>query len=558
MRESLSIVWLLTPMSINNLSIKSKIAIPLMVIVIVFSTVTVLNVIKSNAQAAINHELNNVVQPVLDNLEDGYRDIYQVISSAQGLLLAKDQAAIDYQKFEFKDNAYKAVPRFESVLTLYSAGVLDPSSRGEVTKLVDAMSKWVALHEPLFADPENAHQYNIDYSPALDAEFAIIREQLRSVRSLIEAKQIELRKQANESIESSKMIIEIGMGVAILAAIFALWLSNRFIVKPIQNVEKAMAEIASGDGDLSQRMNVEGSDEIARLSSAFNQFVGKIHVTIEQVIITSNAVRAEMENIKSLTQGVAEFSSNQQKESEVVAAAVHEMQATSEAVSGNALEAASASNTANREVESADKTLGLTVSSIERLAHDIENASGVVHELDSDVKNIASILGVIRGIAEQTNLLALNAAIEAARAGEQGRGFAVVADEVRALASKTQDSTGEIQSMIERLEVGAKQAVGVMNESKVSGEKTIVQAGTAASSLSEIRNSIGMMNEMNTQIATAASQQSQVSEEVNKNVQRIAESTMQMVEMASSAENACMALAEQCEALDSLVSQFEV
>ncbi|MFS1955672.1 methyl-accepting chemotaxis protein [Vibrio cyclitrophicus] len=545
-------------MSINNLSIKSKIAIPLIVIVIVFSTVTVLNVLKSNAQAAINHELNNVVQPVLDNLEDGYRDIYQVIASAQGLLLAKDQAAIEYQKFEFKDNAYKAVPRFQSVETLYQAGVLDPSSRGELSKLVNAMSKWVALHEPMFADPENAYQYNIDYSPALDAEFAIIRDQLRDIRTLIELKQKELRQQADESIESSKVIIEVGMGVAILAAAFALWLSNRFIVKPIQNVEKAMVEIASGDGDLSQRMSVEGSDEIARLSSAFNQFVDKIHVTIEQVITTSNAVRSEMENIKSLTQGVAQFSSNQQKESEVVAAAVHEMQATSVAVSGNALEAASASNTANREVESADKTLGLTVSSIERLAHDIENASGVVHELDSDVKNIASILGVIRGIAEQTNLLALNAAIEAARAGEQGRGFAVVADEVRALASKTQDSTGEIQSMIERLEVGAKQAVSVMNESKVSGEKTIVQASTAASSLSEIRNSIGMMNEMNTQIATAASQQSQVSEEVNQNVQRIAESTMQMVEMANSAENACMALAEQCEALDGLVSQFEV
>ncbi|UPR50225.1 methyl-accepting chemotaxis protein [Vibrio cyclitrophicus] len=545
-------------MSINNLSIKSKIAIPLMVIVIVFSTVTVLNVLKSNAQAAINHELNNVVQPVLDNLEDGYRDIYQVIASAQGLLLAKDQAAIEYQKFEFKDNAYKAVPRFQSVETLYQAGVLAPSSRGELSKLVNAMSKWVALHEPMFADPANADQYNIDYSPALDAEFVIIRDQLRDIRTLIELKQKELRQQADESIESSKVIIEVGMGVAILAAAFALWLSNRFIVKPIQDVEKAMVEIASGDGDLSQRLSVEGNDEIARLSSAFNQFVGKIHVTIEQVITTSNAVRSEMENIKSLTQGVAQFSSNQQKESEVVAAAVHEMQATSVAVSGNALEAASASNTANREVESADKTLGLTVSSIERLAHDIENASGVVHELDSDVKNIASILGVIRGIAEQTNLLALNAAIEAARAGEQGRGFAVVADEVRALASKTQDSTGEIQSMIERLEVGAKQAVSVMNESKVSGEKTIVQASTAASSLSEIRNSIGMMNEMNTQIATAASQQSQVSEEVNQNVQRIAESTMQMVEMASSAENACMALADQCEALDSLVSQFEV
>lgn len=263
-------------MSINNLSIKSKIAIPLMVIVIVFSTVTVLNVIRSNAQAAINYELNNVVQPVLDNLEDGYRDIYQVIASAQGLLLAKDQAAIEYQKFEFKDNAYKAVPRFESVETLYTAGVLDPSSRGELSKLVNAMSKWVALHEPMFADPASAYQYNINYSPALDAEFAIIRVQLRDIRTLIEQKQRELRQQAADSIESSKLIIEVGMAVAVFAALFAMWLSNRFIVQPIQNVEKAMNEIASGDGNLSQRMKVEGNDEIARLSSAFNQFVGKI------------------------------------------------------------------------------------------------------------------------------------------------------------------------------------------------------------------------------------------------------------------------------------------
>ena len=220
----------------------------------------------------------------------------------------------------------------------------------------------------MFADPASAYQYNINYSPALDAEFAIIRVQLRDIRTLIEQKQKELRQQAADSIESSKLIIEVGMAVAVFAALFAMWLSNRFIVQPIQNVEKAMNEIASGDGNLSQRMKVEGNDEIARLSSAFNQFVGKIHVTVEQVILTSNAVRGEMENIKSLTQSVAEFSSNQQRESEVVAAAVHEMQATSEVVSGNALDAATASNVANHEVESADTTLGLTVTSIERLA----------------------------------------------------------------------------------------------------------------------------------------------------------------------------------------------
>lgn len=545
-------------MNINNISIKSKIAIPLVVIVVLFFMVTVLNVVKSNEQAAINHELNNVVQPVLENIEDGYRDIYQVIAAAQGLLLAQDDAAIAYQQHEFKDNAYKIVPRFESIQQLYDADVLNSSSRGELTRLVKSMRNWVALHEPMFNNPQNVHAYNTEKSQAIDKEFTTIREQLISIRSLIEEKQIALRQQADDSIQSSKLTLEIGIGVAFFAAVFAMWSSNRFIIKPIQNVEKAMNEIASGDGDLSQRMTVDGTDEIARLSGAFNEFVSKIHITVEQVIFASNAVRAEMENIKSLTQSVAEFSANQQQESEVVAAAVHEMQVTSETVSHNANDAATASNSANSEVESANNTLGSTVTSIEQLATDIDRASSVVHELDSDVKNIASILGVIKGIAEQTNLLALNAAIEAARAGEQGRGFAVVADEVRALASKTQESTGEIESMIERLEAGAKQAVGVMNESKQSSEKTIEKAETAASSLSEIRSSIGLMNDMNTQIATAASQQSNVSEDVNQNVQRITESTMHMVEMASSAENACMALAEQCESLDSLVSQFEV
>ncbi|MGF1753828.1 methyl-accepting chemotaxis protein, partial [Vibrio makurazakiensis] len=437
-------------------------------------------------------------------------------------------------------------------------GVLDSRSRNEYTALIQSAKKWVSLHEPLFSNPKEAAEYNAQTTPAIDKEFAIVREQLRSIRGLIEEKQTELRQQANDSIQSSKLVIEIGMAMAVLAALAAMWLSNRFIIKPIQNVEKAMNEIASGDGDLSQRMSVEGDDEIARLSSAFNLFVGKIHVTVEQVIFASNAVRAEMENIKSLTQSVAEFSSNQQQESEVVAAAVHEMQVTSQTVSGNATDAASASSGAHDEVESANATLTQTVGSIEQLGRDIDNASSVVHELDTDVKNIASILDVIKGIAEQTNLLALNAAIEAARAGEQGRGFAVVADEVRALASKTQESTGEIESMIERLEAGAKQAVSVMGESKKSSESTISKAEMAASSLSEIRNSIGLMNDMNTQIATAASQQSNVSEDVNQNVQRIAESTMHMVEMASSAENACMALQEQCESLDTLVSQFEV
>ncbi|WP_295891589.1 methyl-accepting chemotaxis protein [uncultured Vibrio sp.] len=542
----------------NRLSLSQKINIPLFTILIVFIVSTLISVIQANKQQDLNILLNQQVQPSMMSLDSAYRDLYQVAVAAQGIARSQSTQETQYHIGEFKDNAYHAVPRMKKVQPLFDIGFLPKSSQTELNNMVSATERWIKLYEPMIEKPENASFYLRANQKKIDDEFQVIRTSLTTLSDLISEKQSVLSDDVDSSINSSKFTVEIALAIALIAGAIAFWIIKQFVLKPLKNIESAMADIAQGDGDLSKRMEVTSDDELGRVAKSFNQFVAKIHLTVEEVIISSNAVRADMENIKSLTQSIASFSSNQQQESEMVATAVHEMQVTSSTVSENANEAAQASGSANEEADQTNAILGQTVESIKSLSSEIDNASQVIHTLDADVGNIVSILDVIRGIADQTNLLALNAAIEAARAGEQGRGFAVVADEVRSLASRTQESTGEIQSMIEKLQEGAKQAVSVMEASKNSSNETIDTAGSASESLNKIRGSIEQMNAMNTQIAAAASQQSNVSNEVNENVQRIADNSYQMVEMVNSADNACMSLSEQCQKLDNLVAEFEV
>lgn len=543
----------------NNLSIKQKIVLPLSLMIVLLTVSSVLNVLTMWKQTELSDTLNDQVIPSLFTLEDAYRDLYQATSAIQGLALAQTQAEIDHHLFEYKDNAYKALPRMKKVMSLSDQGVLPRSHGSEVQQLVSTGEQWLQSYEAMISKPQSQWvNYYESNKAEFEHQFGAVRDQLNVVKDAIETKQNTLKTDITAAAFRAEVILEAGIAIVILAALGMVVLLLKTVVKPINDIKDAMVQIASGEGDLSQRISINSQDEIGQLAGGFNQFVTKIQATVSQVVVSSNTLRQEMNNLNALTSTIADSTVGQQRDSEAVAAAVHEMQVTSRNVSDSATEAALASQTANEELSNTNVILEQTVAAIRDLAGEIESASQVINTLDNDVSNIASVLDVIRGIAEQTNLLALNAAIEAARAGEQGRGFAVVADEVRSLASRTQKSTGEIQAMIEKLQAGAAQAVEVMQGSKTSSEDTIQSAGLATESLAEILNAIARMNEMNTHIATAAGQQSSVSDEVNSNVQGIADSSTSIVDVVSQAQQSLSMLSEQTQQLDKQVSQFRV
>ncbi len=353
----------------------------------------------------------------------------------------------------------------------------------------------------------------------------------------IEQQVVAVRARVRDEISSSLLQITIVSLLSIIVlAIISMLVANT-ILKPLKRTNKALEDIAQGDADLTQRLDDSGSDELAELAGNFNGFIGSIQGMVQELARTVDDLHSVVKAVANNASSTSRNADQQHNETSSVAAAMHEMLAAAQDVAHSAASGAGSARDGADQAEQGRTILTNAIGVIDGLSREVENGSAVMQTLVDEADEIGSVLDVIRDIADQTNLLALNAAIEAARAGEQGRGFAVVADEVRTLASRTQNSTEEIQKMIERLQQGTQDAVKVMETIRRSGETSVQESRSAAEALQLAASAIHDISSLNTQIAAATEEQTATFEDINRSVQAIsdlAEETRGQAEQSSS------------------------
>ena len=346
-------------------------------------------------------------------------------------------------------------------------------------------------------------------------------------------------------------VLIIALGVA-----FSLFMFGRYLFGPLGRLMGDLERIAGGD--LTIDVRPEGLCEVHALGRSLASMVERLREQVALIQGNAAELASAAEELSLVTGETRAGVERQRDETDQVATAMNEMTSTVQEVSSHAEGAAEAAREADGKSAHGRVVVEQAIERIDALAREIEQAAGVIHQLEEESENITRVMDVIQGIAEQTNLLALNAAIEAARAGEQGRGFAVVADEVRTLASRTQESTQEIQQMIERLQSGAGAAVKAMVAAKEQAEETVEQAAGAGTALQAIAEATTAISDMNTQIASAAEEQAQVAEEINRSIARISEIADQTAGGSEQTAQASESLARLAAQLQGVAAQFKV
>ena len=397
---------------------------------------------------------------------------------------------------------------------------------------------------------ELSAQMNLSYDGAIAA-----MSQFRDAQQAAFEEAFKNTDSANTSLISTGVILAVVVTILLFGTAVPI---VRGIKQSIDDVVRSLKDIAQENGDLTVRIETKSEDEIGELVYWFNQFMDKLQGVVRDVVEASLPLSNLAQNLRGVTEETQRTIDVQQKSATNAKRAVDTMSGSVDGVAHSAAQAASDANKATTAASEGRQIVQQTVTSIQQLAENVRETADVIARLESDSNKVGSVLDVIKGIAEQTNLLALNAAIEAARAGEQGRGFAVVADEVRTLASRTQQSTEEIQSTIEQLQNAAHSAVEVMSRGTEQATSSVETANKAGSSLETITSTIGRINQMNEQIAHNTEDQRTVAVDIVRHVDEIHERTEQTASRSGELGSMCNELADLAQHLESIAKQFRV
>ncbi len=437
------------------------------------------------------------------------------------------------------------ITHFNSVL---SQSLLEESSKQNIAKFIK--------------------QYNADFKQLVAKErqlgLSITEGEMGKLRQAVantDSALLQLQSLARSAIEEKEdSALYLGLSIAVLIALAlvgATFVIIRSIIDPVKQITAVITHIEENK-DLSMRCDDSSDDELGQIAKHFNSMVGSFQELIEMVTSSVETMNHSCQELANNVTRASEGVASQLNETDMVATAVTEMGATIEEIAKNTELAASKASSTHENAQLGQRGVEQTIEKIESLAFQINESSIVVNELEKDSETIGSVLSVIKSIAEQTNLLALNAAIEAARAGEQGRGFAVVADEVRSLALRTQESTEEISNIVQTLQSRTRSIVQVMSASRIQGDESAIQAASAGDLLQQINRDVTNIMDMSTQIAAAIEEQSMVATEVNKNVVVIRDIAQATADTAAENSIATDNVKERAEFLQQAVSKFKV
>ncbi|MCU8038899.1 methyl-accepting chemotaxis protein [Shewanella oncorhynchi] len=507
----------------NSIRVKFSLMFAIMATALIVMAVT--DAMQSRATVKQMQEFSQLFNPAISAILNADRDLYQAQLSEEVLL--REELSADNRKSEIDnwqenvDQARDRMGEFKKILTDHLQ-VLQSTNGFEAQFSLWYQASSEVINAVKSNDFERAKQLHETKSKQ---EFKALRDIYNAAGEAADNRVKELDLQATEQATTQTQIsLTIASLVAIVALLIA-YFGPKIIVNAIEDITSRINDIVDGDGNLTQRIPITRQDEIGELAHAFNLFVEQLQQMVISIIGQTKDVSQTVESLATKSATTINISHEQEQFVDTIVTAVNEMSAAVREVASNALHTATEITKVNDQTVEGKNILAQSVNHIQQLSESVKNAVTVIEKLSVNSANIASVLDVIRSIAEQTNLLALNAAIEAARAGEQGRGFAVVADEVRTLASRTETSTQDIQRMIEELQRGVNDAVKSIESGASLATSTVTLASQTQDALDEILNSTSKVSEMSTQTATATEEQTHVTEEINRNLTELSDKT---------------------------------